>query len=189
MNLSWMVCGICLAALSGLRAFLPLCVLAVAVHAGVFFPAADFQFLRRPFWESLISILAGLELAISQWPALINRIRIVFFPMSLAAAALSASALVPPAPQAIRWFLGLFVAGLLCALLRLFTASWLNAPFPHRRFRTMHPYLREQLPTAMCLLAALGALRAPWIVLPVLVATAIYSARKEVQRYFQNIKA
>ena len=188
MDLSWMVCGICLAGLSGLRAFLPLCVLIVAVHAGVVQPAADFLFLHTPFWETLISVLAGLELALSQWPALISRIRMVFFPLSLAAAVLAASALLPPAPQAIRWFLGLLVAGSLCAFLRMFAASWLENPFPSSSFRGMHPYFQEQLTTAACLLAALASLLEPWSVIPFLVAASIYGARKELRRYLSSVK-
>lgn len=177
MNLLWILTGLCLAALSGLRAFLPLCVLVVAIHVGILVPMPDAAFLREPIWSWILGVLTGLELILSQVPKLNQHIRVVFFPFSLAAAALSANALLPPNPHAISWFAGLVLAGGLCALMRLAAGAWMQDQPSGHRFRPQHIYFREQWRTGICMIGALGALWIPWLVGLAVLAAAVFGGR------------
>jgi len=108
-----------LASVSGVRAFLPLAVLGLFARLGLIHLQPDFEWLKGGLPLVVLGFAALGELTvwfIAGWRKVLG---ILMFPLCLAAASLTATALMPVNPVSLRWAVGAVLAGAMAAFFRL----------------------------------------------------------------------
>lgn len=108
-----------LASVSGIRAFLPLAVLGLSARLGWIHLQPDFGWLKGGLLLVLLGFAALGELTVwfvEDWRKVLG---ILMSPLCLAAASLTATALMPVNPVSLRWAIGAVSAGAMAAVFRL----------------------------------------------------------------------
>lgn len=103
--------GLALSAAAGLRVFLPLLALAIAVHMGVVDPGEKFAWLSHPMILVVLGTATVAEIASYYLPWVDNLLDTVATPAAIGSGTLIATTLLPEMNSALQWGLGFLLGG------------------------------------------------------------------------------
>ncbi len=103
--------GLALAAAAGFRAFVPLLVAGLAIHAGYVEPARGFDWLGEPVVLVALSVATLAEIAAYYVPGIDHALDLIGAPVAVAAGIVAAAGVMVGLPEWLRWFTAIGAGG------------------------------------------------------------------------------